>query len=180
MSNNSFVHRRSRDPMEIPGLLAVLQSLDHGLRRSVRSQSHVACLAYASKGVHNDWQHHAHPQRLALRDGGFGLLNPCRLRRRRRKCGTHRRRPGAADCTVPNSNSDPAAPVHSDARALQSHAEPNVRHTRLGLLARRIHAISDPISLERRDRQIRGAPTRVRRLEPPRGPAGSSIWGHAT
>ena len=38
--------------------------------------------------------HHAHPPRLALRDGGFGLLNPCRLRRRRRKCGTHRRRPG--------------------------------------------------------------------------------------
>ena len=39
MSNNSFVHRRSRDPMEIPGLLPVLQSPDHGLRRSVRSQS---------------------------------------------------------------------------------------------------------------------------------------------
>ena len=79
-----------------------------------------------------------------------------------------------------DSNSDPAASVHIDARALQSHAEQNARRTGLGPLAQRTHAISDPIPLERSDRQIRGARTEVRRrLEQPRGPAGSSIWGRA-
>ena len=97
--------------------------------------------AFRWLGELNDWEHHAHPPRLVLCDGGFGLLNPCRLRRRRGNCGTHRR-PRGADCTLPSSNSKPAAPVHSDARALQSHAEPNVRHTGLGLLAQRTHAIS--------------------------------------
>ena len=71
--------------------------------------------AFRWLGELNDWEHHAHPPRLVLRDGGFGLLNPCRLRRRRGNCGTHRR-PRCADCTLPSANSKPAAPVHSDAR----------------------------------------------------------------
>lgn len=39
-----------------------------------------------------------------------------------------------------HASSDPAR-VHRDATALQSHGEPDVRHTGLGLLAQRTHPV---------------------------------------
>jgi hypothetical protein len=102
-------------------------------RRAFRS-NRSRLFVHASKGVHNDWQFHAHSPRLALRGDNCGLLNPGRLRRGR-KCETHRG-PGA-DARTDNSNADPGASEHSDARAFQFHAEPNARHTGLGLLAQR-------------------------------------------
>ncbi len=114
--------------------------------------------ALRAKGTHNE-------QCATIRACRSSLPFPCGDRLRAIGAGydadadhtdtaASRTDPAASYTDTAASYTDTAAPLHSDASALQSHAEPNVRHTGLGLLVQRPHAISDPIPLERRDRQI--------------------------